>query len=197
MPTQTGELQGAFVWDQTKQDETKLTRYLLLTVRNIVGSAYIRREHQHQTCISIREIIVGKCSDLHHLSPSPVSAFIMQAFISPVLTTRFLGRCTYANSSNRAVRRVNVSKTRMAVQPPSKDLVQLAKDAQTVFSAQKPPWCQPWSIVGTGSIAIAGSWQIFQGWTAIVALMVSGVVGVWWYVFLVVYPQQELEGGQL
>lgn len=71
--------------------------------------------------------------------------------------------------------------------------MQLAKDAQSVYSAEKPPWCQPWTIVGTGSIAVFASWELFRGWFAIIAAGVSTAVFVWWYVFLVVYPQQTLQ----
>ena len=46
------------------------------------------------------------------------------------------------------------------------------------FWSHKPWWCQPWSILLTGSIAIAGSWLLLQIWwiTAGVALLVLA----WW-----------------
>jgi len=52
--------------------------------------------------------------------------------------------------------------------------------------AQKPWWCQPWSILLTGSTAVAGSWWLLRLWwiTAPVALAVL----VWWWLFLVLVP---------
>ena len=51
---------------------------------------------------------------------------------------------------------------------------------------QKPWWCQPWSILLTGSMAMVGSWWLLRLWwiTAPVAL---GVL-VWWWLFLVLVP---------
>ena len=50
----------------------------------------------------------------------------------------------------------------------------------------KPWWCQPWSILLTGAIVVAGSWVLLQRWwiTAPVAL---GVLA-WWLLFMVVVP---------
>lgn len=51
----------------------------------------------------------------------------------------------------------------------------------------KPVWCQPWTILATGSSAVAGSWALLH-WLPLTAV-VSALVGVWWYTFLVAYPQ--------
>lgn len=50
----------------------------------------------------------------------------------------------------------------------------------------KPWWCQPWSIVLTGLLAVAGSWWLLQRWwiTASLGLLVLG----WWALFLVLVP---------
>ena len=56
----------------------------------------------------------------------------------------------------------------------------------------KPAWCQPWSIVGTGSAVVAGVWAVSggsPGWTAAAALPVAA----WWWLFLGIYPQQFRE----
>ena len=52
--------------------------------------------------------------------------------------------------------------------------------------AEKPWWCQPWSILLTGTSAVVGSWWLLRLWwiTAPVAL---GVL-VWWWLFLVLVP---------
>lgn len=70
---------------------------------------------------------------------------------------------------------------------------QVVRDAQSVYSADKPPWCQPWTIVGTGAGVIGGSWWLFHGLAAVLALGTTMGVFVWWYVFLVVYPASELD----
>lgn len=74
----------------------------------------------------------------------------------------------------------------------NKGPLELARDAQRVYSADKPPWCQPWTIVSTGAGAVAASWQLFRGWTSVVAVGVTVGVFVWWYLFLVLYPQDAL-----
>lgn len=58
--------------------------------------------------------------------------------------------------------------------------------------AYKPAWCQPYSIVATGSFVVAGAWLASggsPGWTAAAALPVAA----WWYLFLAVYPAQFQE----
>jgi len=60
----------------------------------------------------------------------------------------------------------------------------------------KPWWCQPWTILLTGLMAIALSWQLLHRWW-ITAPLTLGVV-LWWWLFLVVVPrayQSELEEG--
>ena len=66
--------------------------------------------------------------------------------------------------------------------------------AESIWS-HKPWWCQPWSILLTGVLAVAGSWWLLQRWwiTAPVALAVV----LWWRLFLVVVPaayKAELQG---
>lgn len=47
-------------------------------------------------------------------------------------------------------------------------------------------WCQPWSILLTGAIVVAGSWVLLQRWwiTAPVAVVITA----WWLLFLIVVP---------
>jgi hypothetical protein len=54
------------------------------------------------------------------------------------------------------------------------------------FWSLKPWWCQPWTILLTGTIAIAGSWLLLQIWwlTTGVALVVIA----WWVLFLLIVP---------
>jgi len=52
--------------------------------------------------------------------------------------------------------------------------------------ALKPWWCQPWSIVLSGSCSVAGSWVVMQRWW-ITGPLACGVV-LWWLLFLVLVP---------
>jgi len=56
---------------------------------------------------------------------------------------------------------------------------------------EKPWWCQPWSIVLTGLIAIAGSWWLLHRiWiTTLVVLAIAA----WWFLFLVLVPRAYRE----
>jgi hypothetical protein len=57
--------------------------------------------------------------------------------------------------------------------------------------AEKPWWCQPWSIVLTGLAVPAGSWWLLQRWW-ITAPLALGVL-VWWWLFLVLVPRAYRE----
>ena len=54
----------------------------------------------------------------------------------------------------------------------------------------KPPWCQPWSVLGTGtgSILLAN-----QTRSTVFTCIVAGGICLWWLLFLVVVPQQFKE----
>ncbi len=52
---------------------------------------------------------------------------------------------------------------------------------------QKPWWCQPWTIVLSGLIAIAGSWWLLQ--IAWITALVFVAIAVWWLLFLVLVPR--------
>jgi len=59
-------------------------------------------------------------------------------------------------------------------------------ESHPAFWSLKPWWCQPWSILLTGALVIAGSWWVLKLWwiTAPVALAVL----LWWALFLVLVP---------
>jgi hypothetical protein len=59
----------------------------------------------------------------------------------------------------------------------------------------KPWWCQPWSIILTGTVLIGGSWLLFHRWwlTGIVALP----MGTWMGFFTLLYPRLVQEAGLL
>lgn len=54
------------------------------------------------------------------------------------------------------------------------------------FWSLKPWWCQPWTILLTGTIGIAGSWLLLQIWW--VTTGVALVVIAWWVLFLLIVP---------
>ena len=51
----------------------------------------------------------------------------------------------------------------------------------------KPWWCQPWSILLSGTVAIALSWIGLHQWW-LTALVGTGVLA-WWTLFLVLVPK--------
>ncbi|MEL7328736.1 MAG: DUF6737 family protein [Cyanobacteria bacterium J06559_1] len=52
----------------------------------------------------------------------------------------------------------------------------------------KPWWCQPWSIILTGIAIPVASWLLLHRlW---ITLPVTGVIAVWWLLFLVIVPGQ-------
>ncbi|MBD2020164.1 hypothetical protein H6F43_08180 [Leptolyngbya sp. FACHB-36] len=51
----------------------------------------------------------------------------------------------------------------------------------------KPWWCQPWSIVLTGTGLILGSWLLIH--TVWVTLLVAIPVLIWMNYFVLVYPK--------
>jgi hypothetical protein len=59
----------------------------------------------------------------------------------------------------------------------------------------KPWWCQPWSIVLTGIVLIAGSWLLLHRWWF--TLMVALPVGTWMGFFVLLWPRLVAEAGLL
>lgn len=57
--------------------------------------------------------------------------------------------------------------------------------------ASKPAWCQPWTILATGSAVIGSAWSVSHSpvWTTVLALPVIA----WWGLFLGVMPGQYRE----
>ncbi len=52
--------------------------------------------------------------------------------------------------------------------------------------AEKPWWCQPWTIILTGILAISGSWLALNRlW---VTMLIAVIVVAWWVLFLVIAP---------
>ena len=56
---------------------------------------------------------------------------------------------------------------------------------------QKPWWCQPWTIVLSGLIAIIGSWWLLR--TIWITALVFTAIAAWWLLFLVLVPRAYRE----
>ncbi|MGF1480383.1 MAG: DUF6737 family protein [Cyanophyceae cyanobacterium] len=52
----------------------------------------------------------------------------------------------------------------------------------------KPWWCQPWSILLTGTTIIGGTWIVTQ--TLWATILVAFPVLAWWSYFLILWPRQ-------
>lgn len=59
----------------------------------------------------------------------------------------------------------------------------------------KPWWCQPWSILLTGTLIIVSSWLFLHIWwlTALIALPIL----IWMGFFLLIWPRLMVESGYL
>jgi hypothetical protein len=51
----------------------------------------------------------------------------------------------------------------------------------------KPWWCQPWTIILTGTIIILGSWFLFK--TIWLTLPIAILIVLWWTYFLIIVPR--------
>ena len=60
------------------------------------------------------------------------------------------------------------------------------------FWSLKPWWCQPWTIISTGSVVSGASWW-WPGrlW---ISLPIALAVGAWWLLFLVIVPAAYRSG---
>ncbi|HAA32747.1 MAG TPA: hypothetical protein DCE56_39810 [Cyanobacteria bacterium UBA8553] len=59
----------------------------------------------------------------------------------------------------------------------------------------EPWWCQPWSILLTGSAIITGSWVTLK--TVWVTVLISLPILVWWIYFLLLWPELIRRSGLL
>ena len=51
----------------------------------------------------------------------------------------------------------------------------------------KPWWCQPWTIILTGILLVAGSWLLLH--TLWLTLPLAILIAVWWIYFLILVPR--------
>lgn len=77
----------------------------------------------------------------------------------------------------------------------TKSVSTILKDTGYVYAKYKPWWCQPWSILSTGASITLVSYTVFHdGLTIFITAAVAAAIALWWYVFLIVYPQQVVNG---
>ncbi|PMB13614.1 hypothetical protein CEN48_13550 [Fischerella thermalis CCMEE 5282] len=57
----------------------------------------------------------------------------------------------------------------------------------------KPWWCQPWSILLTGTMLISASWVIFK--TVWLTVLIAIPVLTWMGFFLLIWPQLIIRSG--
>ena len=62
----------------------------------------------------------------------------------------------------------------------------MSETIQPDLWAEKPWWCQPWTIILTGVLAISGSWLVMHRFW--VTIPVTLLVLAWWILFLVIAP---------
>jgi hypothetical protein len=64
------------------------------------------------------------------------------------------------------------------------------RSRSSLFWQQKPWWCQPWSILLTGSLGIGSSAWAYQHFGLPLWLVIPPVIGIlgWWLLFLVIVP---------
>ena len=61
----------------------------------------------------------------------------------------------------------------------------------TSFWSHKPWWCQPWTILLTGSLSIGGSWWLLH-WLWL-TLPIALLVMIWWWLFLIAVPSSSTQ----
>lgn len=54
------------------------------------------------------------------------------------------------------------------------------------FWSNKPPWCQPWTILATGFFIIILTWLLFKIY--IITSIITLLVLIWWFFFLYFVP---------
>ncbi|MFM7640958.1 MAG: DUF6737 family protein [Cyanobium sp.] len=61
------------------------------------------------------------------------------------------------------------------------------------FWQHKPWWCQPWSILSTGAAGMGAAFLAYRHLHAPLWLVAPFLMAIlfWWYVFLVLVPNQD------
>eukprot|EP00250_Pteridium_aquilinum_P001774 c1198_g1_i1 orf=331-867(-) len=84
----------------------------------------------------------------------------------------------------------NLDNEGTTVQDMESFLNNLSLEYESVWDT-KPAWCQPWTIVLTGCVAVLMSWLTVH--SVMVTALVTAAISAWWYIFLFSYPQAYSE----
>ncbi len=66
-----------------------------------------------------------------------------------------------------------------------------SENAQASLWDEKPWWCQPWTIVLSGLVAIGASWWLLH--LIWITGLVFAAISAWWLLFLVLVPRAYRE----
>lgn len=71
------------------------------------------------------------------------------------------------------------------------ELLREVGDGEVSMWSSKPPWCQPWTILLTGSLIVAAPTTVLHlKWLSVLFAL---PIAVWWYLFLVLAPKQYVD----
>ena len=59
-------------------------------------------------------------------------------------------------------------------------------NSEKSFWDSKPYWCQPWSIISFGILALIFSWKLFNN--IVITSILGLIVIIWWFLFLILAP---------
>lgn len=135
------------------------------------------------------KFVNAKCHRNRHVtlatpgSQQPAHAEKKQPDFPEAKATDFIEPDSLTQSS-----RVYASPQSSAYQNVASNMQQKQKQGEldSSFWAHKPYWCQPWSILLTGTLFVAGARQLFHN--NIVTGLAAIPILIWWYLFLVLVP---------
>jgi len=59
-------------------------------------------------------------------------------------------------------------------------------NSEKSFWDSKPYWCQPWSIISFGILALIFSWKLFNN--IVITSILGLIIIIWWFLFLILAP---------
>ena len=59
-------------------------------------------------------------------------------------------------------------------------------NSEKSFWDSKPYWCQPWSIISFGILALIFSWKLFNN--VVITSILGLIIIIWWFLFLILAP---------
>ncbi len=62
----------------------------------------------------------------------------------------------------------------------------MESNSKESFWDSKPYWCQPWSIIGFGTLVLIISWILFHNF--IITSILGFFIIIWWILFLILAP---------